>query len=1176
MKFEVMTKKDYMDNVLIALSEITGIPSSDVRNLSMMGYLTHMLGDIYEQSVYDSLTLNREAFVVTAQSITSMYKYASISGLTDLFAEPAYLDAVILISADEIKEKGVYNNTTQTYVLNIKDFAINKDENIVFRCPYDITFTMRDISTINSTNKRYIVGAKYDKSVFNPLGDKYIKRTDLKVSRYGVDSYMVKVRAYEFDIAVKEHRFLNGDFTSDKVISIPFKGQFVTVYVEYRQTRTSQWETLEEKLLFDLSKPKSQDVFYYHLVGRNKINIVFKSGVFLPIIGSDIRVSVMTCHGSKASRENFDDAAAYEAKNLVGDRLNIKVITEVSVGGKDTPTIDELRDIVIKNNRTRDSILSATDLEEHFNSGSDIEYTLVKRNHTNIKMNYEIYGKMLIDGMTVPSLTSNLLIDTSTDWQVTSPDGKGHMLMDLPVLKPYGGPPVSVVGAQHKEGLILEVDNSYNGTNKWFNVNHRRIPTSSTDIIMTTPYFLYYIENYHKTGINRAVLYDNAPNLLEQMRNSYTYEGSTEPIIITSCEIKRNVKESNLFIDLNVVQGYTANTQATDIYRKVDITGKTTTAQINSTIERYDGTIAPQKPIILEFTTSIVNGRITARVAVDDVDNVLDNVYVELYDDKDLDTSVNNIEDSMNITKPVEVLNFIGAVSTGVTVTFANTNDGIYYARLVLSSGGVIMDGMTMVDYPNGLRIGGRPPQVVTYIVDREPHGTPDVGYIKVMVGLDDQDGTTRHVTVELLERGGGKLAHESIVGTGNNIYQHIFSGISMEGYYKVKATITNAAGRDIVYISDNDVWLGDQSKNPTAPSTSSGSMISGPDYGSAIGTGLSYTTTAPTRTPSPKNNSPVSLVDTNRIKIVVNIGEVYIDAVMMSYDPINMIFKFRATMPIESMYMEPDNIVKINSDFRGSVSVKSFNCDDDIISAYVYSKEDVPAGLLPIVHPDTNVGAPYHLSSIYKTESVKVFRSYYDDIKIHPLDAGNGKMLFTDVPVIGYNFEFEDKYRDKINESIRAEATRIGNLYMVTEQNYDINYLFTNTVGKSKYVFTGTFSQRVPLPLNISISVSVRVSRVTKLTRADIIIWIVDYFEAIKFKDGETFHSSKMIRAIKDKYPDILEIEFDHICNLDPHTYQRIFMVLPKNDYMAEEPSIRTYINKNGEAEYDVTVNYM
>jgi len=186
------------------------------------------------------------------------------------------------------------------------------------------------------------------------------------------------------------------------------------------------------------------------------------------------------------------------------------------------------------------------------------------------------------------------------------------------------------------------------------------------------------------------------------------------------------------------------------------------------------------------------------------------------------------------------------------------------------------------------------------------------------------------------------------------------------------------------------------------------------------------------------------------------------------------------------------------------------------------------------------------------------------------------GGVIFVGVPFIDFNCIREDAVRRRIISSIMFECARIETLYKLTEQNYDINFLLTDTKVQAKHIFTGTLHKPIPTRSNVSMKFDIVLEPMSYLTREDIRAWMVEYFDSLDFIGGDVFHVSNLIQAIKDKFTDIDEIEFKGLNGLTPNKYQRIFMQISKGDITVENPCIAVYIDKKGNIRHDIEINLL
>lgn len=362
----------------------------NISQIGLFGYITEVLSILGEDSLNATSIVFKECFANSAENIESLYKMASIYQLDDYFAKAASLEFVIIIDEDDILERGRQNgNYIEFYIDSNTQFLI---DDIPFRLEFDIKITSKKVLVNNKTE--YIHNAQYvfDKTLsFSTTSSKFIKTKVIKYNNENFVALLVNLR--QMSLNVIEETITNNDrinrFTFDFQVGNNSDELEVAGFEAFYQSPVSTAN--EVQLIKKMENtPKLKSPFcYFSMPKRGVLRVSFPNDLnfFVPEFNALLRMEIYT---TKAVNGNFN---YYDGENIniittpnkYEENSGLILFGQCfsgSNGGKNSPTLEEFRDLIITAQSTVLSYSTDNDLKLFFNkmvNNGNTEIMFMKR-----------------------------------------------------------------------------------------------------------------------------------------------------------------------------------------------------------------------------------------------------------------------------------------------------------------------------------------------------------------------------------------------------------------------------------------------------------------------------------------------------------------------------------------------------------------------------------------------------------------------------------------------------------------------------------------------------------------------------------------------------------------------------------------------------------------------------
>jgi len=391
----------------------------NIAQIGLFGYITETLSILGEDGLNSTSIVFKECFANAAENIESLYLMAAIYQLDSYFANAASMPFIVILNEEDILENGTYVNGMITFHIDKNTQFVIDD--MKFSLEYDILITSKN------TKDGYIHTAQYmmdEKLSFSTIKNQYIRT---KVQMYNRENFV----ALLVELRQMESREYEEVITSnDKINFCSFDfdlGEDVLVagFEAFYQAPSATANEVQMIKKME-NTPKESDPFcFYTMPDEGTLRISFSNDerFFMPEFNSTIRVVIYTTDGAKG---NF--------RSYTGDNINIITTAQKyaennglilfgqcagdSRGGKNSPTMEEFRDMVVTAQSTVLSYTTDNDLALYFKKMVDAGNTRImfmkRRDDSLIR---------LFNAFTLLTDANNVVLPTNTCELMINEDG---------------------------------------------------------------------------------------------------------------------------------------------------------------------------------------------------------------------------------------------------------------------------------------------------------------------------------------------------------------------------------------------------------------------------------------------------------------------------------------------------------------------------------------------------------------------------------------------------------------------------------------------------------------------------------------------------------------------------------------------------------------------------------
>lgn len=318
--------------------------STDEMNMSstgLFGYVTETLATLGEDGMNMTSIVFKECFACAAENPESLYLMAAIYQLDGLFATPAQMPFVLLISEDDVITRGkastdfsVFRLDANTkYTIDGKSFTMEYDVEVNSQKTKDgyvhsVQYIKDHTSSIDKTTSQYIRSKLFKYNGVNYIAIELFLRqmtmTEFTETIIGNDK--INVCSYDFNLGTDVQ---------------------VAGFEAYYTAPNSNTEVQLAKRVENTPK-LTKPFCYYTMPSEGVLRIKFANDdrFFMPDFNSTLRVQVFTTNGSSGNFSKYtgSDIVIEPVSNRFTENNGVILIGQVedaSTGGTDKMTTEE-------------------------------------------------------------------------------------------------------------------------------------------------------------------------------------------------------------------------------------------------------------------------------------------------------------------------------------------------------------------------------------------------------------------------------------------------------------------------------------------------------------------------------------------------------------------------------------------------------------------------------------------------------------------------------------------------------------------------------------------------------------------------------------------------------------------------------------------------------------------
>lgn len=413
------------------------------QRVGMFGFLTESMSHMFGAAILDSSARANEYNTATAQRLETLLYEAAMLDIEVTNAVPETLTAYIGIQTSNIinpphqggfaKQDQVISDANHpicTLVLE-KDAIINI-ANYDFMFEYDIQIK----ATWSSTANKYVYSVKYltegdvDKTststytypkanTLTTLSNSYIP--SYVTTKDGESILLFKVSLKQMTKYTDYYTVVKNDMISLTGVDFLYDNMLSHFNVYYKENNKKDWEYIRAVSVYDTKTYDEKIVHYEILHDESKIRINFDD--FTPAYNAEFRVDMYGTLGSAINGITYtgDGSDIIITLNTLDERhsyaglyLSCLPISSYS-DGKDIPSIDEIRDRVIRMKSSLNSLDTEYDLYNFIKDKDSLnDYVFIKKRSDVKERRYAAFTipRMETEDI-IPSSTMNLCIPLS-------------------------------------------------------------------------------------------------------------------------------------------------------------------------------------------------------------------------------------------------------------------------------------------------------------------------------------------------------------------------------------------------------------------------------------------------------------------------------------------------------------------------------------------------------------------------------------------------------------------------------------------------------------------------------------------------------------------------------------------------------------------------------------------
>lgn len=398
------SKKEIYDKLLKIAENYTDT-DADYLKTGLFGYITEGLASMMRDTTIHKSMLYNESFLTTAVMPKSIYSWAKMFNIDITNATPSYADIDIIIPQESITLIQAYDKSYfGSDILNsngdiISSVILDKRDPIIAGDYYfALEHSIMIYQNYNKDNTSNLYTAKYISTEPNTTNYQKLSSYFLPIITDGTN-IIIKARAYQYEVTEFSRQISSSTYLN-KVQRYSFSDQFAGARLFYSIFNSDEEEV---QLVYSnlLNQVDGVKYAYYSLLDNNEFEVKFKSGEngFIPATNSTLKLQLFTTKGSNIPNNfNGDAFIQISNENLRSLPIVINFNPTNILGGSDVPSLEKIKQTVINEISTRNTIITESDLNSYFElltglleSVNDGKVKFIKRRDDILKRIFSAY-----------------------------------------------------------------------------------------------------------------------------------------------------------------------------------------------------------------------------------------------------------------------------------------------------------------------------------------------------------------------------------------------------------------------------------------------------------------------------------------------------------------------------------------------------------------------------------------------------------------------------------------------------------------------------------------------------------------------------------------------------------------------------------------------------------------
>ena len=370
------SKKEIYTKLLDIAGKYIDIEKSDFAQTGLFGYITESMAMSLRDSTFHTGMMYNESFLNTAIIPKSVYNWAKMFNIEVQRAEPSYANITITIPENAIESSmasitkshkdrfGADLNsigTTRAIILDKEDPIVAGEYYFSLEHSIVIYTKVDQSSGVTTYNASYIL-SEYESTNYQNINE----TNKALIVKYNNGNYEIFARAYQYRLNKYDRQLTSTTFLN-KVQTFEFEDQFCGAKLFSISNGSKDEINLQYS---EINLPNDIETAFYNLANEKELEIIFKYGddrFYMPGANSNLMTYIYTTKGRDVPK-SFTGTAIMLISSTTFKNLPMTIIFTDSyiVGGGNIPTLGEIKETIINEISTRNTITTQADLNSFF------------------------------------------------------------------------------------------------------------------------------------------------------------------------------------------------------------------------------------------------------------------------------------------------------------------------------------------------------------------------------------------------------------------------------------------------------------------------------------------------------------------------------------------------------------------------------------------------------------------------------------------------------------------------------------------------------------------------------------------------------------------------------------------------------------------------------------------